>query len=466
MKQSDLISRVRWTIRKHHLLEAKDKVVVAVSGGADSVCLVSVLLGLKDEFGISLHIAHLDHGLRGEESDADARWVEALAHTLELPITVERRDVQKRAKNEKGSLEELAREIRYAFLSEVADEVQAEKIAVGHTLNDQAETVLLSLIRGAGIRGVRGMLPRLGKVIRPLIEVSRDEVVAHLRSVGLAYREDSSNLEARFLRNRLRSELIPLMKSEFNSRVLESLSRYAELAGAEDSYLETVARGAFSSVLLRRSPTALVLDWRALARLHPALARRVVRTAIEEMKGDLRRMRSGHILSALRLSTGRRLCLPCGLVVEREYGELIISAARSQRKGFEYALRIPGEIVVTEIGMSVVTDCPNRSWLPSDLRAPSRDEAYFDLDGLRPPLVIRNRRKGDRIRLFGMGGEKKVKDIFIDDKIARSAREKIPILSDEEGILWIVGSRRAERARITKDTTRIVRVRAMRTSEV
>lgn len=460
MKHKNLLSRVKTTVEKYGLLEKGDKVLVALSGGADSVCLLYLLLKLKDEFALSFHIAHLNHSLRGVESDGDEEWVKTLAHELDIPIIVEKVDLLEWVRRKRGSLEDQAREVRYKFLSKVADEIDATKIAVGHTLDDQAETVLLRLLRGTGIPGVGGIRPRRDRVIRPLIEVGREEIMRYIQAEGLDYREDSSNLRQDYLRNRLRLELIPLLKRKFSSRITELLGRYAELAQIDDSYLETLAIGAFSSLVIRSSPISLVLDWKRLMALHPSLGRRIVRIAIKKIKGNLKGITSEQILSCFKLRTGKKLYLRAGLVVKRQYENLVFSLGEKRHESFTYTLPTPGTLIMKEIGTAIVTDFIDKSFLPKDLKSPSPDEAYFDFDQVEPPLLVRNRRPGDRMRPLGMLGERKLKDILIDNKIPRSEREKIPILADSRSILWIVGNRRSERAKIIPSTKKILRIRA------
>ena len=460
MKRTNLLSEVKKTVGRYRLLQKNDKVLIALSGGADSVVLLTLLLELKHTFGLSFHLAHLNHCLRGRESDEDAEWTEALAGRLAIPITIEKRNVLEWARREGYSLEEGARKVRYAFLSNAADKVNATKIATGHTLDDQAETVLLRLLRGTGLSGLAAIAPKRGRVIRPLIELTRQEIVGYLRAKGVEYRRDSSNLQLKYPRNRLRLELIPFLKKEFNAKITELLGRYGELAYVDNSYLETVARGAFSTVLILRNVSRIVLDRQKLLLLHPALSRRVIRIAIKEMKGDLRGIKSKHILSSLELSTGKRLELPSGLILTRQYENLVISLTERKCEAFSYGLCVPGTVVLKETGMTLVAEFLDRDFLPKDSKSRSPEEVYFDFDRIHLPLIVRNRRIGDRMHPLGMKGERKLKDILIDDKIPRNERERIPLLVDTEGLLWIIGNRRSERAKITDVTERIVRIRA------
>jgi len=426
VKRTNLLSEVKKTVGRYRLLQKNDKVLIALSGGADSVVLLTLLLELKHTFGLSFHLAHLNHCLRGRESDEDAEWTEALAGRLAIPITIEKRNVLEWARREGYSLEEGARKVRYAFLSNAADKVNATKIATGHTLDDQAETVLLRLLRGTGLSGLAAIAPKRGRVIRPLIELTRQEIVGYLRAKGVEYRRDSSNLQLKYPRNRLRLELIPFLKKEFNAKITELLGRYGELAYVDNSYLETVARGAFSTVLILRNVS----------------------------------IKSKHILSSLELSTGKRLELPSGLILTRQYENLVISLTERKCEAFSYGLCVPGTVVLKETGMTLVAEFLDRDFLPKDSKSRSPEEVYFDFDRIHLPLIVRNRRIGDRMHPLGMKGERKLKDILIDDKIPRNERERIPLLVDTEGLLWIIGNRRSERAKITDVTERIVRIRA------
>jgi len=334
-----LVESVLGFIRQHSLVSACETLIVGVSGGPDSVCLVHLLAMLKDRLDIGLHVAHLDHMLRGTESEADAQYVSELAHGLGLAITVERRDVKSYQEEHRLSLEEGARQVRYQFLADLAGRVGASKIAVGHTSDDQAETILMRLVRGAGNLGLQGMQPltewdSLGgntglKIVRPLLGVSRKDVDAYCQKHALAPRQDSSNLSPSHLRNRVRSELIPLLRS-YNPKMDEALLRTADTLAAELAFFQQQVSQVWDSVVSQEGE-ALVLQAKELKSLHPALQRHLLREVLRRLLGNLDDVEWKHIESmrhALTLPRGKRVVLLRGLTlyVERNRCRVIVDS--------------------------------------------------------------------------------------------------------------------------------------------
>jgi tRNA(Ile)-lysidine synthase len=326
-----LVERVLAFIRQHSLVSARETLVVGVSGGPDSACLVHLVATLKERLDIGLHVAHLDHMLRGAESEADAQYVSELARHLGLAVTLERRDVKSYHERHHLSLEEAARQVRYQFFADVAGKVGASKIAVGHTSDDQAETILMRLVRGAGNLGLQGMQPltewdTLGgntglKIIRPLLGVSRKDVEAYCRKHALAPRQDSSNLSRSYLRNRIRSELMPLLRS-YNPKIDEALLRTADTLAAESAFFEQQVSQVWDKVV-NQEGEALVLQAKELKSLHPALQRHLLREVLRRLLGSLDDVEWQHIEKmryALALPRGKRVVLLRGLTLYVERG--------------------------------------------------------------------------------------------------------------------------------------------------
>ncbi len=300
-ENSGLAQGVLRFMRQHRLVTVGSPLLVAVSGGADSVCLLHVLVELRDELGVSLHVAHLDHRLRGAEAEADARYVAGLSRRLGIPASIEQRDVKGYQVEHRLSLEEAAREVRYTFLAGVAKSIGADRVAVGHTEGDHIETILMHLVRGTGTRGLRGLQPeitwQLGDdkltVVRPLLAVSRDETVAYCREHQMEPRLDASNLSRAPLRNRIRLELLPLLKG-YNPGITESLLRTASTAADELDFLDREVAGVWDMVVSLEKDT-IVLDKKKFRGLHPALQRHLLRSAIEKLTGNLRDIETRHI---------------------------------------------------------------------------------------------------------------------------------------------------------------------------
>lgn len=440
-----MLSKAKRTIEKHGMLSHGDRVIVAVSGGPDSVCLLSVLRALAPGFGLRLHVAHLDHRFRGDESAAEARFVRELARTAGLPATIEAFDVPRYCRERGLSPQAGAREVRYRFLGGVAAAVRATRIALGHTASDQAETLLLRLLRGAGAAGLSGMRPARGMIIRPLIEAVRSEVLEYLRAQGLSFVTDPSNLTPAYARNRIRLELLPVLRA-FNPRVEEVLAAEAALLRDENDAMDRAVEQVLPEILLLAGGAVRLRRDRFHA-LPPALQRRVLRTALQLGLGDdappLSWTQTGEAIAFIsRAVSGRSMRLQGGAVLTREYGELTVDRG-IEPGGFSFPLPVPGMARERE-GRWEITASLNRSG-PA-VAENSGWQAAFDYDKIGAPLVIRSRRSGDRFCPAGMRGKsKKLQDFLSDAKVPRQMRDRVPLLATDRDILWVVGMRTDER---------------------
>jgi tRNA(Ile)-lysidine synthase len=455
-------------IRQHHLVPGKGPLVVAVSGGQDSVCLLRVLIELKEELGVGLHVAHLDHQLRGAESRADARYVARLARRLGTPATIERRDVRSYHAGRSASLEESAREVRYAFLAEVAESIGADRVVVGHTLDDHIETVLMHLIRGTGTTGLRGLQPlnqwRTGSgsltIIRPLLEVSRQETAEYCRQQRLRPRIDASNFSLSPLRNRIRHQLLPLLK-EYNPRIADALVRTARIADDDLSLLDELGARSWQETVERKGDT-FVLDRDGFSGLAAGLQRGLLRRAIGELLGSLKDIESRHIeelLTGLTLPAGSRLSLPGGLLFSVDYDRYLLGFDQSLLCPFpeltgEFTLKIPGKT-------SLPGWCVEAAIIsPGEMQKGHDDfTAYFRRDKVGDRVVVRSRRRGDRFQPLGMEQVKKLGEFMIDARIPRAWRQRVPVVCSPRHILWVVGWRIDDRVKVTAGTREVLRLR-------
>jgi tRNA(Ile)-lysidine synthase len=468
-----LHEQVKRTIEKHKLLSAGDRPLIAVSGGPDSVALLHVLYRLREEFSLHLEVAHLHHGIRGEEAEEDARFVAELAKRLALPCHLKKIDLP-RLKSDagKGNLEELARKERYRFFAALLRKRQLTKVATAHTLDDQAETVLMWFLRGSGMKGLGGMEPlhRMrpdGKsardgitVIRPLLEVSKADILEFLNAKGLAYRVDRTNRDTRLLRNWIRWKLIPELKERSGPRFSVRLAHQAELLRDDDFVLEDLARRA-----LNRMRRADGLDRELFLKQPAALQRRILRLWIEEARSHLLGVEFVHIAGMLDLIVGgppqARLAVPGGLELAKEYQRLRLEKRSRKLKRtsyYGYELHIAKPLNIREAGVMVYSEMispPLAHW-PDRL-----SEAVFDRALLPRTLTIRNFRRGDRFQPLGMTGHKKVKDLFIEKKIPLSVRATLPLLSAGGEILWIPGYGRSAAAKVGPKTAEILRIRVI-----
>ncbi|MBI2868848.1 MAG: tRNA lysidine(34) synthetase TilS [Chloroflexi bacterium] len=478
-----LEERVFSYIQAQRLFSEK-KVVVGVSGGPDSVCLLHVLHRLRGRLDINIHAAHLNHGLRGAEADADAEYVAGLARSLGLPASIERQDVREYQGRQRLSLEEAAREVRYLFLERIAREAGTGSVAVGHTLDDHVETVLMHLLRGSGAAGLRGLRPvrvwRPGghavRVVRPLLEVSHAETAAYCDANGLAPRLDSSNLSPHLLRNRIRQELIPSLAS-YNPGVTRALVRTARLAADEHDFLDGEAARVWAEVV-RTGDGSIALDKELFRGIKPALQRHLLRKAIEALTGSIRDIESRHIedmLNALVKPAGRSLNLPEGLVFSVGYDDYRLSRGEPGNEPYpplsgEFSLQAPGRTTLPgwQVETSIVDptslECRREMAL-----VPTPESgvllALLDHEIAGGRLMIRGRRPGDRFQPLGMGRLKKLNRFMIDDRIPRQWRGRVPILTKGEDIIWVAGWRIDERYRVTGETRRVLRIELRRRYE-
>ena len=447
-------------ILQHTMIEAGDTVVVAVSGGADSLALLYGLHALHTQLNYcQLHVVHLNHGLR-PDAVTDAEFVEQHAARLGLPFHVHTVDVPRLRKQWKLSVEAAGRRARYEFYETVCGEVGATKVALGHHQDDTAETVLMNLLRGAGTTGLKGIAPvRDGKFIRPLMGFTRQELEAFLTSMSLKPRHDLTNTDNRYLRNRIRHELIPLLERNYNPNIKTGLSRTAEVLSAESEYLETAAREAFEVCRITDTQsTGVVLDREKFLQHHIALQRRMLRDSFATILGQGTDFYFDHCQAVLNLIKTDKpnvaLSLPNGLQFRRAYQHLFFERAPSEIGDFAYSLVVPSKTFIPILNAELTVDIGN---MPPSNGIPLPDgryQAMFDWDAVQYPLTIRNRRQGDRVQPHGMEGTKKVKDFFIDAKVPRPARDSIPMLVCGDEILWIIGYITSERFKIKPETRR------------
>jgi tRNA(Ile)-lysidine synthase len=466
-----IVEKVLAAIEANGMLARGDRALVAVSGGPDSVALLDVLARNRRKLGVALHAAHLDHMLRGEEARADAEFCRKHAGKLKVPITVGRANVKLIARKRGLSLEHAARLARYEFLEKTADAAQANRIAVAHNADDQAETVLLNMLRGAGPDGLAGMPAVRGRVIRPLLGVRRREIEAYCAERRLKPRTDLSNLERDFLRNRVRLDLLPALEKE-QPKLRQALLRLAKVARDENALLNQMAEDAMAGVCRKATKTRVALGLDAFATLPPALQRRLARVAIGRLRGDLCNIEYVHIetLRALALSgsPGKCVHLPDGLTVTRGYEDLTLSteppAKQAPASDEEFALGVPGRTRIAPLGVEIEAE-----FLPAAAARQAmhegRQTACLDYARLAEPLTIRTRRPGDRFQPLGMGGTTKLQDFFVDRKVPEPERDRVPLLLSAGEIAWVVGQRIAHPFRLTADTRAALVLRASRGSE-
>ncbi len=452
------------TIKKYDMIAPGEHVLVGVSGGADSMALLRVLLEMKAALDIRLTVAHLDHMLRGEDSLREAEFTAFQAQKLGVPCIVERRDVQSFRCRQNLSLQEAARRVRYDFYDDAARRTGATKIALGHHADDQAETVLLWLLRGAALGGLAGIPPvRENRFIRPLLQCSRRRIEQYLEDIRQEFVPDSSAGELHYRRNKIRHELLPLLREQYNPNIVETLARTAELVQQDDEALEHVVRQALQECVQDgEGGTVLSLD--GLGRFSTALQGRIMREAVFRVKGDTRGLTMQHIDALCSLLAGggssRTIQLPGGLEARREYRNVLIrrSPAKSVCSAFSYTIEdVPGSIVIPETGGRLSMRVESIEDAAPHIRSSGEKTAFFDLGRLQFPLTVRSRQPGDAFQPLGQPGTKKIQDFFTDCKVPQRLRDRVPLLVSGEDIAWVVGYRMDERFKVGAGAKTVLR---------
>ena len=443
-----LIDGVRRTLHEHLLTTPTTRVVVALSGGPDSTALLHVLRTLHDAGELQLvSIAHLNHQLR-DEADADEQFCAQTAAGFRLPFVAERADIRAVARRDHRSLEDAAHHVRHAFFERAVAAHQADAMAVGHTQDDQAETFLLRLIRGAGTRGLAAMHPRSGVVIRPLLACSRADVRAFLAAGQISFRHDASNDDVSIPRNRVRAELLPLLADRFNPRITDVLASEADLLQADQQYFDDIVDTWIATHVTRSEPQTCTVNRDALSTLPRAVGRRVLHTLMRSASGGSQ-ISHLHVAQAWEAVVNRssRFDAPRHRL-ERVGPDVVLTArpagstgrpsvvAASRIPTFCRPLPVPGEVVIPEINCVMSAEVALSA---VNAPAPNRGLAIVPKERVVGGLAVRNRRAGDRLRSSGVG-HKKVQDLLVDRKVPREARDGVPIVVDEAGhIVWVAG---------------------------
>jgi len=453
-----------------NLVAAGETVLVAVSGGPDSMALLHVLAGLAGDLQLTLAAAHADHGLRPAETEQEKFLVEKEAEKLGITCHTATLAVKQFARDRKSSIAEAARILRYAFLQEAAEECGAAKIALAHTGDDQAEELLLRLIRGTGRKGLSGMKPlRAGTFIRPFLNFPKNDLLKYLARKKIPFCTDSSNTSRKYLRNRVRLDLLPFLKKKFNPSISKTLLQTTWILQEEESLLEELAREAMARTAAKKKAD-LLLDLETFSTLHKAIQRRVLETACWQMESRPAFRQIEQLLAIIRSAIpGKNLHLGTGLRVSKSGGALQFShpqgkkplrgnlAMTEKNKSFELAVPKPGTYKIQETGSTVIIEQlkkkPGKEQVTAD-----KSVEYLDCENISFPLVLRSPRPGDRFQPLGNPGSRKVSDFLTDRKVAKIKRWEIPVLLSGETILALIGQRIDHRYRITDKTRNILKI--------
>ncbi|MGR3293805.1 MAG: tRNA lysidine(34) synthetase TilS [Candidatus Scalindua sp.] len=482
-----LRKQVAGVIREYNLFNANDRIVLGVSGGPDSVALLSLIHNTNrtNPSYSEIFIAHLNHSIRGRESDEDEQFVSTLADKYEVSLITEKRDIMKIARERKISLEEAARDERYKFFESVAEKIGANVIAVGHNADDNAETILHRIIRGTGITGVSGIRPKRKltpisriSLVRPLLFTWRKDIITYLKEENLSYRVDSTNVETDKLRNRIRMELIPHLEENYNAKIKKSLVTLGETAVQNCDYLEEKAKILFEEVLVNKeakteesasvtkSVDDIVLDINKLKKSPQILQQMIIKEAVVRLNIPLKKLSYKNYKNILDFLNSRKTAanniIKEYLNIRIEGNELRLSknkyCAEESPVLSETEIKVPGETELVDMNCRVKTEIREitHGFLDEFKRNKSNYEEAVDFDKIIMPLMIRTRRQGDRFWPLGSRGAKKIKDFFIDNKVPVMERDTIPIVTMNGQPIWIVGFRIDDRIRVSEETTKLL----------
>ena len=456
------LGKVKKTVDSFGMLSPGDVIVAGVSGGSDSMALLFALCDLRELYpDIDVIVSHVNHGLRGAESDEDAEYVREAAGRLNLSFECVRVDTEGFRKKRGLSLEDAARELRYDFFNDILAKRSAQRIATAHTLNDQAETVIMRLIRGSGSQGLAGIRPSVGNIIRPLINVTKLEAREYLQSKGVSWREDSTNSSNEFLRNRIRNELIPLLES-YNPAIEQVLSRVAAVCAAEADFISAEAERKFKE-LARVVDEGVLGDTEKLLREPPAIRFSVMRKSILAVKGDLNSVSAKHLFSIDEVvrsgESSAEVNLPGGVVFHTGHGVFFFTREDELRKFPPTEIKNHGTHRVSrDLEVTVELTDDFSLWGAPDV-------GYFSPEKVGFPIALRSFSEGDRFVPLGMRGAKKLKDFFIDEKIPRFLRKKVPVFETRDGIIWVGGLRTDNRFKADRMKGPWLRIRVCGSSQ-
>lgn len=449
-----ILDKFRNTIESFGILQPEDKVIVGVSGGSDSVGLLYMLLALED-LSLKLVVAHVNHKLRGNESDRDAGFVRELAGKLNLDFEYVEVDTDSYRKVNKLSPEDAARKLRYDFFYKLLEKHKASKIATAHTLDDQAETVIMRLLRGSGTLGLSAIKPESNNLVRPLLNIKKSDIRVYLESRGIKWIEDSSNNSDDFRRNRIRNELIPVIEN-IQPNASEIIARSARVAAIESDFINEEVKKTYKTII-SSSPIGLIGKVDKYLNLHDAIRFGVLRMAISDMKGDINAVTSEHLFSVNKLieseNPSGQIDLPENTVFSKGYELFCISRQNILARQYSLFINEPGSWKLSE-------DITVEIEITSDVSLwGKRDVGYFSLKRAGFPITIRSYQDGDRFFPLGMENSKKVKDFFIDEKVPRFLRNKVPLFESGGEIMWLGGMRIDDRFKADEDEESFLRIK-------
>lgn len=464
-----MIYKVKSFIKENNLIKKNDNILVALSGGPDSICLLHVLHSLKEELSLTIGAAHINHMLRGVESTCDEDYVEKFCEKLSIPCYVARIDIDYIAKKSGISHEMAGRDERYKFFESISNKHGYNKVAIAHNANDQAETVIMRMMRGTGLEGLCGIRAKRGeKIIRPILSISREEIEEYCDEKKLEPRIDKTNLENIYSRNKVRLDILPYMKENFNSDIMQTLNRMASILQRDDEYINKQCNKYYEEHCRMKSEGLFIN--KNIFKLDDAIITRVIKKSLIDYSGKYTNFEMKHIYDVIDLAnrgTNKRINLPNDIIAENIYGDIYLKHKNKKVENNEIE---NNEIVVLKkelnnntfifknyiVNIEVINNKNNIEFSNNDLIK------YFDYDNIVEGIIIRTRKDGDKIRPLGMKGNKKLKDIFINNKVPKDDRDSVPITCFDNNIAWIVGHKVSEDYKITQKTNTIIKIMFVR----
>ncbi|WP_102399467.1 tRNA lysidine(34) synthetase TilS [Haloimpatiens massiliensis] len=459
-----MLQKVLSTIDEYQMFKKGDKVIVGVSGGPDSMCLLHMLYLLKEKLHIEIVVAHINHCLRGNEADDDERYVKEYCKKINVQYYSKRIDINSIALEQNISCETAGRDARYNFFYELKNKLVAQKIAVAHNANDQAETVLMRIMRGTGLAGAVGIKPiRDGIVVRPIIKLTRKEIESYCNDNKINARIDKTNFESIYSRNKVRLELIPYIEKNFNNDIVSTINRFANILFKDNEYIDLVASDKYKEYCTLEYGKIIVR--KELFKEHEAILSRVIRIALKKLKGNLYNLETKHIYDIIHIQkgcTGKKINLPENLVATNNYGDIHmyvnISTVNKEKK--ELTLEMDKKYLIKEKNLYLKIEIQTKEE-EYNLKG-NNFTKYFDYEKVKGEITYRYRRQGDKFQPIGMRGTKKLKDIFMDLKVPKEERDEIPLICFGDEIAWVWGYRISEKFKIDKNTKKILKIQFKR----
>lgn len=458
----DIKERFLKYIEDNSLINKDDGIVIGLSGGPDSVCLLHLLCSVREELNLKLAAAHINHMIRGEEADGDEEYSRQLCEKFDVDFFALRKDVEGYAKEKGMSSETAGRKVRYDFFNEVLKKKGYSKIATAHNANDQAETILLRIMRGTGLDGLAGIpVKRENKYIRPILFMKREEVEEYCKKNNLEPRIDATNLEKLYSRNKVRLDIIPYMKENFNKDVVEAINRMALLLQDDNKFIVEEVNKVYKEYCIEK--TDKVIIQKEVFNKNSAIIGRIIRKSIKKVNGNQYDVELKHIKeieNIQKVSTNKTVDLPYGIFAENVYGDIHIKLKKFIKSNKYDELVYEKELIDEEtiefngytFSFKVLNNMENIQFTKNNCIK------YFNYDKINGNIIIRQRKNGDKMNPFGMKGNKKLKDIFIDMKVPKEERELIPVIQFGDDIAWLVSLKLSNKFRVTNDTRKILKI--------